>query len=347
MIISENTKPSITEFSSLMEKTDILLNKDAAERESYYIGRNGHLVEKDVFEAVSECAKGTPFQGSIQLVSGASFPDIVAAKYYGVEVKSTKENHWFSIGSSILESTRIRDVERIFLTFGKLGRPVQFLSRPYEDCLSGIAVTHYPRYQIDMRLKKGETIFDKMGISYDELRKMEDPVTPVAKHYKSKLQPGERLWWAGSNIEAATSPVVRLWSTVEPAEKKSIVAQGYALFPELFSGDYNRYSLWLVTSFGIVNTSIRDSFSAGGQIYMKTSEGVEVKMPATFKRIQTYKDQILNTIVNTDEETLKDCWNCTELSADRIRMWCQLAAEASQVDHGLAYSVLCAVFMLS
>ena len=75
------------------------------------------------------------------MVSGASFPDIVAKKYYGVEVKSTIKNQWKSIGSSILESTRDQNVERIYLTFGKLGKPVAFRSRPYEQFLSGISVT--------------------------------------------------------------------------------------------------------------------------------------------------------------------------------------------------------------
>ena len=111
MIISENPKPSLTEFKRLMAATDQFLNQDASVREDYYTGRSGHPLERDVFNAVTECAKGTTFQDSIQLVSGSSFPDIIANKYYGIEVKSTQQNHWTSIGSSILESTRIQDVE--------------------------------------------------------------------------------------------------------------------------------------------------------------------------------------------------------------------------------------------
>ena len=118
MIISENNKPKLEEFSELMRKTDLLLNSDAASKEEYYSKRNGTELEVDVFEALNETAKGTKFENTILLVSGASFPDIVANKFYGVEVKSTNKNHWHSVGSSILESTRNQDVERIFLTFG-------------------------------------------------------------------------------------------------------------------------------------------------------------------------------------------------------------------------------------
>ena len=132
MIISENNKPSLEEFKSIMQKTDFILNSDAGTNEKYYANRNGTQLEIDVCDAVREATKNTVFENTIQLVSGASFPDIVANKFFGVEVKSTNKNYWHSIGSSILESTRDKNVERIFLTFGKLGSPVEFKSRPYE-----------------------------------------------------------------------------------------------------------------------------------------------------------------------------------------------------------------------
>ena len=144
MIISVNKKPQFEDFRALMARTDDMLNAEAVGRESYYKGRNGTQLEEDVCDALTRCAANTPFEGTIQLVSGASFPDIVANRFYGVEVKSTNKNHWKSIGSSILESTRDQNVERIFLTFGKLGAPIAFMSRPYEECLSGISVPIIP-----------------------------------------------------------------------------------------------------------------------------------------------------------------------------------------------------------
>ncbi len=351
MIISENSKPTLCEFQRLMRNTDALLNNDAQKRESYYANRGGHLLECDVCDAISECAKGTAFDGTIQLVSGASFPDIVANKYYGVEVKSTNKNHWTSIGSSILESTRIQDVERIFLTFGKLGHPVEFLSRPYEACLSGIAVTHYPRYQIDMRLAEGETIFDRMGIPYDQLRNMDNPVAPVSAYYKSKLKPGERLWWAGDDVEAAAPATLRLWSNVAKTEKERLTAQGYALFPELLAdghsvrNKYDNFALWLVADYGIVNNHLRDGFSAGGQVELPTLTMQMVRMPATFGRINQYRSLIVQTIMNTPETVLEEYWN-EPVRQDRVRQWCSLAASAaaSCVPRTQALSVLYCIF---
>ncbi len=91
MIISENRKPPLSLFRDIMTRTDVILNADAARREDYYSKRSGKAVEQDVYEAVCEAAMKTEFEGTIQLVSGASFPDIVANKYYGVEVKSTRK----------------------------------------------------------------------------------------------------------------------------------------------------------------------------------------------------------------------------------------------------------------
>lgn len=117
MIISENNKPTIEDFRNLMQNTDKFLNDEASKNQDYFSQRTGTQLETDVFEALQKCAINTPFENTISLISGASFPDIVANKFYGIEVKSTIKNHWKSIGSSILESTRIPNVERIFLMF--------------------------------------------------------------------------------------------------------------------------------------------------------------------------------------------------------------------------------------
>lgn len=354
MIVSENSKPEITEFKKLMAETDAFLNKEAQGHEQYFQKRNSQLLEEDVCDALKVCAKGTKFDGSIELISGAQFPDIVAAKFYGVEVKSTIKNHWTSTGSSILESTRIPSVERIFMTFGKLGSPIEFRSRPYEECLSEIAVTHYPRYKIDMNLKAGETIFDKIGMSYDELRKLENPVEPVSKYYKAKLKDGESLWWASDEkIEEQSVPMtVKLFSSLNNQEKEEILVILYTMFPQILgkgSDKYNKPALYLMTRFGVVNPSFRDMFSAGGQVDCKTKSGVIVKMPAAFGRIAKYKDLIKETLLEASVETLTENWNIALDGRDRLLQWCELCAfeyGTTKSSHGYetAFEVLSAIF---
>jgi hypothetical protein len=352
MIVAENPKPSTDEFRALMSRVDILLNEEASANPSFFSSKSGLALEPAIRDVAVECAKHTKFEGSINLVSGASFPDIVAAKYYGIEVKSTQQNHWTSIGSSILESTRIPDVERIYLTFGKLGDPIQFMSRPYEECLSGIAVTHYPRYQIDMNLKPGESIFHKMGIPYDTLRKMDNPVEPVASYYRSKLREGESLWWSGGATEAVEASVpatVRLWTSLSPEEKDYYEACSYVYFPECImsssSKKYNRATLWLATQCGIINSNVRDSFSAGGQVRMQTSDGIVVTMPRIFKNIQTHIIEIKDALFNTEPGKLNDFWR-EPINNNRMRQWIGLVAKEALTpnDRNVAESVLTRVF---
>ena len=343
MIVSENTAPELIEFQKLMKKTDEFLNKDAKEHESYYKKRTAQLLEEDVCYALNECAKGTKFEKTIQLISGAQFPDIQIKNFYGVEVKSTIKDHWTSTGSSILESTRDTNIHRIYMTFGKLGAKVEFRSRPYEDCLSEIAVTHYPRYKIDMELKKGETIFDKIGLSYDELRKLKNPVEPVSKYYKSKLKPGESLWWASdSAIEDQTVPMtVRLFSTLLSDEQEKLRVVLYTMFPQILgkrNDKYNKPALFLMTRYGVVNPSFRDMFSAGGQEELPLNTGVLVRMPAAFGRISRYKELIEETLNNTSNKALSENWGIKVNNKSKLFQWMELCAtEYASTNDNLGY----------
>lgn len=345
MIVSANSKPPLALFKDLMSRTDQFLNADALKRPQYYSTRAGSALEDDVKSALEECAKGTPFENTIEKISGQKFPDIVAAKFYGVEVKSTKDNHWTSTGSSILETTRLSDVERIYMTFGKLGgNPIEFLSKPYESCLCGIAVTHMPRYLIDMRLKKGETIFEKMGIPYDKLRKMDNPIAHVSKHYRSKLKPGESLWWAGDSCDESVSATIRLWKNLSHDEKRLYTVYGCVNFPEIFGGDYGKYALWL-TSQGIVNPHIRDQFSSGGQEPMLLSSGVCMNFPGIYRRIKDNFNYFFKLMSSEDPSDI----NSRRISDEdkvqqRIAVWIDIVSKASKIDYDLSVDALTTFF---
>lgn len=345
MIVSVNSKPDLSEFKKLMVKTDQVLNIDAQRRPEYYVTRGGNPLEDDVKAALEECAVGTPFENTIEKISGQRFPDIVADKFYGVEVKSTKENHWTSTGSSILETTRVSDVERIYMTFGKLGgKPIEFLSRPYEECLYGIAVTHMPRYLINMKLSNGETIFDKIGITYDELRKLENPIAPVSKYYRSQLKPGERLWWAGDAADETVSATIRLWKNVPTVEKRYLTIYGCVYYPEVFGGNYDGYALWL-TSQGVVDPHIRDQFSAGGQEEMRLSCGDKVKFPGIFRRVKSNMDLFINIMANKDTPVLFNRYpSRTSELGKRLLKWSSEVSKVTSVKYEVSMDALITMF---
>lgn len=328
-------KAPLSAFQALMKDTNDWLNADAASSETrrlYYAGRGGSLLEDDVTHALNIKAAGTVFQGKIKKVSGQRFPDIIAAKYYGVEVKSTASDHWKSTGSSILESTRVSDVERIYMTFGKLGgKKIEFISRPYEECLSGIAVTHMPRYLIDMELAAGSTIFDKMGVSYEELRKSDNPVRPVAHYYQGLLKPGERLWWADYDSENTTSAAIRLFRNLKPYEKTMCKIYACVNFPEIFCSNYDRYVTWLASK-SIVDPSVRDQFSAGGKEPLELSDGTEINFPGIFRRIKNNKN-IFYSIISKENPADLSCQTIIARANEtaRIKGWCEEVAKNTEM----------------
>ncbi|MGX2985562.1 hypothetical protein ACWIWK_08905 [Helicobacter sp. 23-1048] len=314
MIVATNNKPTIDDFASLMKNADILLNIEAKSN-SRIKQFDWEDLEKFVCKTLEICAKNTTFENKITLMSGKYFPDIVAEKYYGIEVKSTKGDHWTTTGGSILEGSRIDSVERIFLTFGKLGgKCAEFLSRPYEDCLYEIATTHYPRYKIDMRLEKGNSIFDKMGISYDELRNDKDPISKISQYYTKQLKKGEKLWWASSVESQATSPsILRFWNNLSGNEKKDLMLKGLILFPEVVVGQYNNFSMWLVAQKGIICPNVRDLFSAGGKFN---------GLPAVYKRIHENRNQIEYILLQINEESLLNHWEQSDYKkSNKLSIW--------------------------
>ena len=345
MLASTNPEPTLAQFQSLMKNTDLLLNNDAEKRPEYYAKRAGNPLEDDVERALSECAINTPFEGTIVKVSGLKFPDIVANKFYGVEVKSTKEDHWRSTGSSILENTRIEGVERIYMTFGKLGGKPAFLSRPYEDVLYDIAVTHMPRYLINMQLKPNETIFSKMHIPYDTLRKMDDPITPVSAYYRNHLKPGERLWWTGDKADEVVSAAIRLWRTLTADEKRVYVAYALVNFPEVFGGDYDAYALWL-TSQGVVDPHIRDQFSAGGQEDIRLATGEIAKFPGSYRRLKTCRSLIVSRFMTADpSQFVPDGTLATADEIDqRMYQWKKAISQNSPVPFEKSMAALNVIF---
>src|SRR3989344_6091119 len=156
-------KPNAKEkdFTTLLEKSRKLMLVFLSGKKNI----SPTYFETIVFEQMCEAAKGTTFEGTVRQTGTHAFPDIIANKYFGVEVKMTVNDHWTSTGNSVLESSRIEDVERIYIMFGKFGEKFDPRYRLYQECVPEISVTHPPRYRINMDLPLGKSIFDKIGVT--------------------------------------------------------------------------------------------------------------------------------------------------------------------------------------
>ncbi len=322
MIIAHNK--DYETFTQLLSKSVSQLEKDSSTRPKYYLNRGGVDFEKDVYSFVNNNAKNTIFEGSIELISGQKFPDIVAYvnknKAYGLEVKTTKSNKWKTIGSSIFEGTRVDNTQNIHLLFGKLSSPIEFKCKKYEECLYDVAITHSPRYLIDMDIMEHESIFKKVGIEYNQLRKLNNPFKPIKRFIRKTLKEGEDLWWIG-NDENTIDLSIRHWSNLYSKQKDELSALALAYFPVLLSKNpqkYLRLSTWLVSRFGVVNHALRDTFTTGGQIKIQG-----VMFPQIFKYIVGDLNNIITNVNEIQEDDVSYYWEIDVSISNKTDMWKQ------------------------
>jgi hypothetical protein len=331
MIVSVNSDPNRSEFDLLLNSTISELNVHAqksSQKVATLLGRN---LEPYVRDVMTDLAVGTVFENSIELIGGQKFPDIVAKKYYGIEVKTTTQNHWKTTGNSVLEGTRVDSVERIFMLFAKLASPIEFRCRPYEEVLSEVVVTHSPRYLIDMNLEKGNTIFDKIKTPYDSLRKNENPIRPIVDYYKSKLKPGEELWWMDAENDSKPSNIViKIWNNLSLKEKQELKNRAMVYFPELFGnkGDkFGRLAIWLVTREAVICPNVRDLFTAGGKRDYTVGNKIYPKVPRIFLNLFDNIPTIVETIMQTSAFELSEYWETQTTDKTKLFDWIDLVAE--------------------
>lgn len=270
-------------FARFMQITTEALKRDARTNVDYYSKQNGEKLEGVVLEMMRSHANEFDIcPDSIKPTLKQHFPDILLGDNFGVEVKSTKERSWTSTGSSIVESLREEQVKRIYLMFGRLSAPdIDFRCKPYEDCLYDIAVTHSPRYLINMDLKsESQTIFGKMQVDYDTFRESKEQIEIVRNYYRDKFNQngkrGEMPWWIGSETSTTLfepptlqeNGLIRMWDIIDTPTQEYLKACAYILFPEILGGGttkYQRLALWLCSRYSIITSSLRDKFSAGGR----------------------------------------------------------------------------------
>ncbi len=300
-------------FTALMGQTEKILNSEAHGNPLAYKSLTASSLETCVLEKIRMACQGSPFDAAeVKLVSGQRFPDIVAEQYYGVEVKSTKEDHWTSTGSSIVETTRVENVEDIYMAFGKLGGEIpQFKCRPYQDVLYDIAVTHSPRYLINMQIDKEETIFAKMGTTYDEFRTSDDNIALARKYYREiaeKAKRKEMPWWiTADNVDKAHSFNIVIWNSLETETRRKLQAQCMILFPEALNPapshtKYNNTTLWLCSYNQVVMPNIRDLYSAGGSITHVDGRRLPHPVAQVFNMIVEYSDTIKGILSHPTRE---------------------------------------------
>lgn len=312
------TNIDLANFQKLCQKTVERLNN----RGDALLNFNGTKLEAEVAKEAKIVSQQFKGNWTVKLISGHKFPDIQVGDVFGIEVKSSKDE-WKVTGGSVLESTRVSEIEKINIIFGKLSSPVKFMTRPYEDCLYDVAVTHSPRYLIDMELKTGETIFDKVCISYDEIRQSEEPIR-ILLEYKRKESPNANYWWDYSKgSEQDSSPASITIINDEPeCVKQYRLAEAFICFPDIFSNSptkFHNLAVYWITKESLLCCNIRDLFTASGQ---PTINGR--KYPAIYGRFIKAEQYILQYFDNHDRDHFFDLWGVEDNGQHLADVWFRL-----------------------
>lgn len=316
-------------FADFMKKTEECFNMRALANPTDYQKLSADELEKVAVSVLKEIAPSTPFRAeNISLISGHKFPDIQAETFYGIEVKSTKDDKWTSTGSSIIENTRIDTVDNIYMLFGKLGGKPQFRCKPYQDCLNEISVTHSPRYSIDMDMPQTSTIFSKMKISYDDFRVLEDKkkISMVRNYYYEKARKEgrhEMPWW----MEGSTRMNLSFFSEITSEEKTRLQILSFILFFSQY--DHNQQvkfkpiTLWLCTHYSILCPNLRDVFTAGGT-FNYIENGTTHVYPHIVGELINKIPYIKKYLANPDEElidSIEEFWDFKYNHNDLFSSW--------------------------
>ncbi len=320
MIYIEKKSVNEAEFIQLLEKSKKLALKFLAGKKNI----SPVYFETVVFEKTQEAAKGTIFAGTIKQTGTNAFPDVIANGYFGIEVKMTVSDHWTSTGNSVLESSRIESVEKIYIMFGKFGGMMDIRFRLYQECLPEISVTHSPRYRINMELPTGKSIFDKIGIDYDTLRKDDNTIQKIKEYYRSKLKDGEALWWIDQEAsEKDASPIIRPFRNLSSKEKENFITESMVLFPEIFGSNntkFERAAAYLITEYNAVSANLRDVFTAGGKVSLKVG-GKKKLVPQIFYQMQLRSKSIVAKINKLDSSVLSYYWRIGKIEKDHLGEW--------------------------
>lgn len=239
---------------------------------------------------------------------GKHFPDIdlfINDIKYGVELKSRTNGSWVNNGGSVFESVTSTNYKEIFLLFGSINTvnkdccfKVQY--KPYWQALTGIKVTHKPRYYIDMN--SSESIFNS-NEKYESIRSATEQEKNIYVQEVLRKNSTKPQWYITESDEILPTK----FNELTKEKKDKIIAEFLILYPhdliqtsgyqENIKSNYDRISQSLVSTYFYYSPSVRDLFSAGGKIKINN-----VFFPRLLEKYNLFNSLIINILINSDED---------------------------------------------
>jgi hypothetical protein len=246
-----------------------------------------------------------------------AFPDIIVDDIWGVEVKFSNSGKWNSLGNSIFEGTSVGGIQEIYVLFGKKnGNKIEVKFDLYENCVTDVKVTHSPRFIVSLEEER-KSLFEELDIKYNEFKNLDKSLKgkQIKDYFRKHLKPGDDVWWIDQE-ESETLPKVRTFNNLDKDEQNQLMIEAFILFPEVLSNTnhskYNRVAPYWLTQYQVYNPSLRDKFSASGQVKIGVpplNEKVTVSKiyGVLYHLAPNIHDYLLNHSSNFFE-TLKEKW---------------------------------------
>lgn len=254
-----------------------------------------------------------------------AFPDISVGRF-GIECKFTRNDSWRTIANSISEGMRDPNVEQVFLLYCKAGGIPEVKYRLYQDCVMHVRTSHVPRFEVDLYAE--QSLFAKFGIPYHEFAalSMSRKMQFVRAYAKSRLKPGERLWWIGDEEEHSLPIEVRLYPNLSQAEKRQLRAEAAVLCPRIARPSrakrkYDDVVLYLLTYHGVVVFQARDLFTAGS-VALRSSQ--ERGGNYLLRALRDIEPEIEQALCSLPETLIREYWGVSVPVPSRRATWLEM-----------------------
>jgi hypothetical protein len=253
-----------------------------------------------------------------------AFPDIAVGRF-GSEVKFTLDDTWRSVANSVLETSRVESVERVYLVFGKMGGVPEVRWGEYGECVMHVRTSHVPRFEVEM--SSNRSLFATMGLDYDKFRllPMDEKMRHIRSYARSRLRKGERLWWLedAPGANHALPIQARLYTSLNAEEKTRLRAEAALLSPSIVKSGrardkYDDVVLYLLTYHGVLCHQVRDLFSAGSvaKPNKKESSG-----PYVARALRLVEREMKQAALNMDDALFVEYWGESVPPEKRIACW--------------------------
>lgn len=287
-------------------------------------------ISKQVFASYDQTNGLSENYHAVEYLGGSAFPDIIvhigeSNQKIGIEAKyHISGSDWKTKGNSTYANTQVNGLLEIYVVFGRFDHNACDIKvRPYGMCISGISITHSPRYDIDMDATS-DFCSDELGISYNTLRQLTSEQRRI--HINTYIAKTKYTFF--SNVDAD--------------KRNTLITQAFILFPEMFSQNskirYSNFSVWLFSN-NIICKNVRDFLTSGGQGKI---DGIT--FPKIYVTLYRHIDHIKNTIGSMPPQVLARAWygsvaqmeRVPASADDRLRSWLDLAT----AQHGSEESLI-------